>query len=558
MPMEILEWKSPYEKLFGQPPVYDHLKVIGCLCYAVVTVPQIDKFDNRGIKCVLLGYPMNQKGYKLYNLQTQVVFNSRDVVFKEDVFTFKDSKKPEGSFFVHHFPSFGDDFYPETNQRHLPLDPAVVILNTPIPPEPDNENSAPTGTKSGPYYPLFALTDFLGILQQLIAFLANVFTQPEPTRYQQSIQNLGWVEVIKKELEALERNNTWTLTKFPSRHKAITFKWVYKTKFKPTSIIERLKARLVVRGFNQKEGLDYKHTFSPIARLATVRVLIAIATAKQWPLHQLDINNAFLHEYINEEIYMLPPEGYTKAKPGQVYKLNKSLYGLKQASRQWNQELTRFLVEKGYEQSKQDYYLFVKVQGDLFKAALVYVDDVLITSNTLIEIDSLKKSLDDKFTIKDLGLAKYFIVRSQILAMDPLLTVNKANYIVQQIEKQKQVTNHVFEPTAFFANINNKNNSNGRRENNKGNMNEIKGETKNEIYFKKVCTNYSQEGYLFEQCFERLGYPNWYKGKKAKKNNRLATHVNSGFDEHFSGETSFDIGYENEGRSFMVDEIASS
>ncbi|GKA61310.1 retrovirus-related pol polyprotein from transposon TNT 1-94 [Tanacetum coccineum] len=100
--------------------------------------------------------------------------------------------------------------------------------------------------------------------------------------------------------------------------------------------------------------------------------------------------------------------------------------------------------------------------------------------------------------------------------------------------------------TAFFANMNNKNDSNGRRENNKGNTNEIKGETKNEISFKKVCTNYGQEGHLFEQSFERLGYPDWYKGKKAKKNNRLAEHVNSGFDGHFSGETPFDMGYENE------------
>ncbi|GKD18952.1 retrovirus-related pol polyprotein from transposon TNT 1-94 [Tanacetum coccineum] len=125
-------------------------------------------------------------------------------------------------------------------------------------------------------------------------------------------------------------------------------------------------------------------------------------------------------------------------------------------------------------------------------------------------------------------------------------TVNKAYYIVQQIKKQKQVTNHVFEPTAFFANMNNKNNSNGKRGNNKGNRNEVKGETKNEISFKKVCTNCGQEGHLFERCFERLGYPDWYKGKKAKKKNGLVAHVNSGFDEHFSEESPYDTGYENE------------
>nr|GFA08783.1 reverse transcriptase domain-containing protein [Tanacetum cinerariifolium] len=114
MSMKILEWKSPYEKLFGQPLVYDHLRVIGCLCYASITVLQKDKFDNKGIK---------------------------DVVFKEDVFPFKDFKKPKGSLFVHDFPSFGDEFYPETTQTPLPLDPALVIPNTHIPLEPDNENS---------------------------------------------------------------------------------------------------------------------------------------------------------------------------------------------------------------------------------------------------------------------------------------------------------------------------------------------------------------------------------------------------------------------------------
>nr|GEY32914.1 hypothetical protein [Tanacetum cinerariifolium] len=232
------------------------------------------------------------------------------------------------------------------------------------------------------------------------------------------MQHPGWVEAMNKELEALEKNNTWTLTELPSGHKGITFKWVYKTKFKPTNIIERLKARLVVRGFNQKEGLDYKHTFSPVFKFTTVKVLIAIATAKQWPLHQLDINNTFLHGYINEEIYMLPPEGYTKAKPGQVCKLNRSLYGLKQASRQWNQELTIFLVEK---------------------------EDVLITGYTPTKVDSLKKSHDDKFTIKDLGLAKYFL---GVLISDPAayrrlvgrllyLTMTRPNisYVVQHLSQ---------------------------------------------------------------------------------------------------------------------------
>ncbi|GKA83436.1 retrovirus-related pol polyprotein from transposon TNT 1-94 [Tanacetum coccineum] len=133
-----------------------------------------------------------------------------------------------------------------------------------------------------------------------------------------------------------------------------------------------------------------------------------------WPLHQLEINNAFLHGYIDEEIYMTPPEGYTKAQPGQVCKLNRSLYRLKQASMQWNQELTKFLIAEGYQQSKHDYSLFVKSKGESFSAVLVYVDDVLIIGNSSHEIQHLKQALDAKFTIKDLGLAKYFL-RVEIL-----------------------------------------------------------------------------------------------------------------------------------------------
>lgn len=109
----------------------------------------------------------------------------------------------------------------------------------------------------------------------------------------------------------------------PIGHKKISSKWVFKIKYNPDGTVERYKARLVIKGFHQKEGLDYKHTFAPVVKLATVRVIIAIATAKNWPLHQLDINNALLHGFIDEDIFMKPPEGYTKAGVGQVCKLKK-------------------------------------------------------------------------------------------------------------------------------------------------------------------------------------------------------------------------------------------
>lgn len=116
---------------------------------------------------------------------------------------------------------------------------------------------------------------------------------------------------------------------FPPGKRALISKWVYKTKFRPDGSVERHKARLVIRGFEQVKDKDYKHTFSPVAKLTTMRVYIALATSKGWPLHQLDINNAFLHGFLDEEVYMQPPQGCDKAEAGQVCKWQRSLYGLK-------------------------------------------------------------------------------------------------------------------------------------------------------------------------------------------------------------------------------------
>jgi hypothetical protein len=212
------------------------------------------------------------------------------------------------------------------------------------------------------------------------------------------------------ELTALEQTRTWTVTPLPPGHRPIGCKWVYKIKYNSDGTIERHKARLVAKGFTQREGIDYKETFAPVAKLTTVRCLLAVAAVRHWSLHQMDVQNAFLHGDLLEEVYMQLPPGFRRqGEEHMVCRLNKSIYGLKQASRSWFHKFSTTIQQDGFHQSKADYSLFTKVSGNSITVVLIYVDDIIITGNDNKAIEALKSSLRTKFRIKDLGQLRYFL-----------------------------------------------------------------------------------------------------------------------------------------------------
>ncbi|MCH80835.1 retrovirus-related Pol polyprotein from transposon TNT 1-94 [Trifolium medium] len=258
-------------------------------------------------------------------------------------------------------------------------------------------------------YPLSSFISYDHISSAQKHYALNISTLSEPSTYEEAMHNEQWKNAINVELSALLKNHTWDLVKLPSHKKAIGCKWVFKLKLHADGSVERHKARLVAKGFTQTEGIDYIDTFSPVVKMTTVRTFMAIAASQNWPLYQLDVNTAFLHGDLHEEVYMKPPPGLQLSSPDLVCKLQRSLYGLKQASRQWNAKLTDTLISHGYTQSKADYSLFTKKSSVGFTAILVYVDDLVLGGTDMDEISQLKSLLDTKFSIKDLGILKYFL-----------------------------------------------------------------------------------------------------------------------------------------------------
>ncbi|KAK4394243.1 Retrovirus-related Pol polyprotein from transposon RE1 [Sesamum angolense] len=372
-------------------------------------------------RCVFLGYAPNHKGYKLYDLDNNEVIIFRDVIFHEHSFPYHSIHSTLESASIPIPNPIPDPVtvLPMIPGPELPKMPQVLVPSSSDNPDNATTNVLPCRSQKATkppvwlaYFQCNTSSDYTIEPSDLaplhIEFLAALSTVCERRCYVQAKGCLEWEQIMNEEIAALEQNQTWEVVDLPPGKRAIGSKWVYKVKLRPDGSIDRYKARLVAKGYNQVEGVDYIDCFSPVAKAVTVWVLLAVASSHALPIHQVDINNAFLHAFLDEDIYISAPDGFP-FQSGKVCKLKRSLYGVKQASRQWNHEFTTNLLGYGFSQSPHDHCFFTKDTNDGLLILLVYVDDVLITGPSQSQIDQVKDLFHSAFTIKDLGLAKYFL-----------------------------------------------------------------------------------------------------------------------------------------------------
>jgi hypothetical protein len=249
-----------------------------------------------------------------------------------------------------------------------------------------------------------------------------------------------WLASVKKEFKALLENGTWILVELPEGKKALKCKWVFRIKRNADGTIEKYKSRLVVKGFSQKPGIDFKEIFSPVIRLESLKLMLAIATILDMEVHQMDVATAFLNGDIDieEPIYMEQPEGFHKGKPNMVCRLLKSLYGLKQAPRIWYTLLHKFLTSLGFQRCDKEYCIYVFKQDDLLAFIAVYVDDITIICKDKILLAKIKKDLNDRFKMTDLGeihhLLQIKITRDRA---NKLLYMSQEKYIQELVQEYK-------------------------------------------------------------------------------------------------------------------------
>jgi len=232
----------------------------------------------------------------------------------------------------------------------------------------------------------------------------------EPKNVYEALTNSDWIVAMQDELHQFERNQEWHLVPKPKNRTIIGTKWAFRNKLDEQGTVTRNKARLVVQGYNQEEGIDYEETFAPIARIEAIRILIAFATYMKFKLYQMDVISVFLNGYLKEQVYVTQPPDFENTEfPNYIFKLDKALYGLKQTLRAWYERLSKFLLENDFRRNKVDTTLFLKTKGEHLLIVQVYVDDIIFGETHENLCNEFSKMMRNEFEMSMMGELNFFL-----------------------------------------------------------------------------------------------------------------------------------------------------
>ncbi|GKB37410.1 retrotransposon protein, putative, ty1-copia subclass [Tanacetum coccineum] len=235
----------------------------------------------------------------------------------------------------------------------------------------------------------------------------------EPANYKAALldpKSEKWLDAMNVEMQFMKDNEVWNLVDLPPDGKTVGSKWLFKKKTNMDGAVHTYKARLVAKGFTQTYGIDYEETFSPVANIRAIRILVAITAFYDYEIWQMDVKTVFLNGHLSEEVYMVQPEGFVNLKyPNRVCKLKRSIYGLKQASRQWNKRFDDEIKKFGFTQNHDEPCVYKKASGSNVTFLILYVDDILIMRNHILMLQDVKSYLGKCFVMKDLGEAAYIL-----------------------------------------------------------------------------------------------------------------------------------------------------
>ena len=390
-----VENKTPFELWYGRKATVDHLRIFGTECFVHIPKVRRKKWDHKSVKGLLTGYCGDRDGFRVWIPGTNNVYQSHDVIFKDERVVESDPKFVSLS----HQPN--DDVVSSDVQPDQSLSSASDSESDGD--EPEQDHSA--GVSHGRQPEVRSLRDRSALRKpQWLNNFASVATtdvrvDDEPLTFSEAVSSnncKNWKQAMQEEMQSLAENDVYELVDLPSGRRAVDNRWVFKVKHNSDGSVSRYKARLVAKGYSQRAGVDYNETFSPVARFETVRSVLSVAAVDKMHLMQFDIKTAFLYGELDEEIYMRQPEGFTDGTD-RVCKLKRSLYGLKQSPRCWNKRFVDFLIARGFKQSSADPCVYVKTWNGRKLIVVLYVDDGLVAATDKEDIQKFIDELTAEF-----------------------------------------------------------------------------------------------------------------------------------------------------------------